>query len=111
MKKYWGSRARAIVLYPELEAWVWSDSRHVDDILGWKNKKPKLREWLEDENWIDKGDSKPDRPKEAFEAALKEVGMVPSARLFKRLASKVSVKRCSDKSFLEFKKILKEWFP
>ncbi|MEN8217380.1 MAG: hypothetical protein ABFS56_13640 [Pseudomonadota bacterium] len=26
----------------ELEIWVWSDSPHVAEILGWKNKQPDL---------------------------------------------------------------------
>ena len=30
----WGDQARALVLSPELEAWVWSDSPHVDEIAG-----------------------------------------------------------------------------
>ena len=42
----WGKRARAIVLSPELEAWVWSGSPHVDDVAGWKNRQPSLKQWL-----------------------------------------------------------------
>ncbi|HIE01121.1 MAG TPA: hypothetical protein EYP59_12680 [Thiotrichaceae bacterium] len=30
----------------ELEIWVWSDSPHVAEILGWKNKQPDLKTWL-----------------------------------------------------------------
>ena len=42
----WGERARTIVLAPELEAWVWSDSPHVDHVTGWKDRRPRLRRWL-----------------------------------------------------------------
>lgn len=111
LKKDWGCRAYTVILIPELEAWVWSDSPHVDDILGWKNEPISLRDWLKNKKWISERKSKPDRPKEAFEAALRKVKKPRSPRLYERLASKVSVKRCQDKSFLEFKQILNEWFP
>ena len=42
----WKDRAEIILLEPELEAWVWSVSPHVDEVLGWKNRTPTLREWL-----------------------------------------------------------------
>ena len=42
----WGNRARAIVLVPELEACIWSDSPHIDEVVGWKNRNPRLRSWL-----------------------------------------------------------------
>ena len=42
----WDKRARAVVLNPELEMWIWSDSPHVDDVAGWKNRRPPLRRWL-----------------------------------------------------------------
>lgn len=111
LEKDWGNKARAVILNPELEAWVWSDSPHVDNILGWKDEQVSLRKWLKVEKWISEGKSKPDRPKEALEAALKKVGQVRNTQLYGRLASNVSVKRCQDQSFLEFKQILKSWFP
>ena len=30
----WGARAKAIVLAPELEVWVWNDSPHIDEVAG-----------------------------------------------------------------------------
>lgn len=33
-------RAQAIVLLPELEAWVWRDSRHLEAVMGWKTRPP-----------------------------------------------------------------------
>ncbi len=44
----WHDRAVAVVLDPEIEAWVWSDSPHVADILGWDNSS--LRVWLLGQN-------------------------------------------------------------
>jgi len=39
-------QAAAVVLDPELEIWVWSDSPHVAEILGWKNRQADLNRWL-----------------------------------------------------------------
>ena len=62
----WGERARTIVLNPELEAWIWSRSPHLDEVLGWRNQNPSLRDWLIQQNWLQEGQVKPERPKEAF---------------------------------------------
>lgn len=69
----WEDRAATIVLDPELEAWVWSDSPHVDRILGWAGRTPNLRTWLVGERFLQEGEFKPARPKEAMERALREV--------------------------------------
>ena len=44
----WGERGKAIVLAPELETWVWSDSPHVDAVAGWAERRPRLRQRLND---------------------------------------------------------------
>lgn len=110
-RSVWGDNAKAIVLSPELEAWIWSDSPHVDDVTGWKNRSPRLRPWLVEKGWMETGRTKPNRPKEAFVAALKEAGVPQSASLYKQIAAKVSLRRCQDISFLRFKTILRTWFP
>lgn len=48
----WGERAAVIVLDPELEVWVWSDSKEVDVCLGWQGKTPGLRTWLTEQGSI-----------------------------------------------------------
>jgi hypothetical protein len=107
----WGERARTIVLSPELEAWVWSDSPHVDDVAGWKGRRPRLRRWLIAQGWLDGKSIKPARPKEAFQAALRVAGTARSASLYQRLAERVSVQQCTDSSFKEFRSTLQAWFP
>ena len=66
----WGERARTIVLSPELEAWVWSDSPHVGGVAGWRNHQPRLRRWLTEQGWLQEGEVKPKRPKEAFHGCV-----------------------------------------
>ena len=107
----WGERARAIVLDPELETWVWSDSPHVDDVAGWKNRRPPLRRWLISQGYLQAGATKPQQPKEALQAALRTVRKPRSASLYRQLAEKVSLRRCNDPSFLELKTVLTAWFP
>ncbi len=111
LRTVWGARARAIVLEPELEAWVWSDSPHVSNVVGWRDRDPGLRVWLGNNGWLQPNAIKPDRPKEAFEAALREARRPRSSSLYKRLADNVSVRRCADPSFSEFCQTLREWYP
>ena len=106
----WGDRARAIVLDPELEAWVWSPSPNVDLELGWKNHDPGLRDWLVKEGFLSPKQVKPLHPKEAMERALRHVGVSRSASIYYNLARKVSLAHCIDRAFLKFKTSLTEWF-
>ena len=107
----WGDRACAIVLAPELETWVWSNSPHVDDVLGWKGRQPSLRTWLKENGWMGEEDEKPERPKEAFHAALRESQIARSASLYMEIAQRVSLGGCRDDAFLELQETLQNWFP
>jgi hypothetical protein len=107
----WDERAAAIVLDPELEVWVWSDSPEVDAVLGWACKTPRLAEWLKNEGYSTSGQTKPNRPKEAMERALRLARKGRSSAIFFELAQRVSVNRCIDPAFLKFKNTLREWFP
>jgi len=109
----WRNRAKAIVLSPELEAWIWSPSPHVEEVAGWKGRQPDLHEWLVSRGWLlSPREVKPRKPKEAFEAALREVRTRPrSSSLYARLAQKVSLAKCKDAAFNEFRKTLVDWFP
>ena len=100
-----------IILHPELEIWVWSDSPQVDAVLGWTNHDPPLRRWLTIEGWLKANDLKPQLPKECLHAALREVRRPVSASLFEKLAQSVSFARCIDPAFLKLKNTLTTWFP
>ncbi len=107
----WGDRARAIVPAPELEAWIWSESPHVEEVTGWMNREPGFQRWLIQRGYLEEGQSKPTAPKEAFQAALREAGMPRSASLYEKLARRVSLRHCTDPAFLEFRSLLSTWFP
>ena len=106
----WGDRAKVIVIDPELEAWIWSDSPHVAEALGWESGDKALRDWLVERGWCQAGSVKPTRPKEAYEAALQKVSASQSASIYRRLAGKVGLTRCTDPAFMKLKTILQEWF-
>lgn len=102
-------RAGVVVIHPELEVWVWSDSPHVATVLGWDNM-TELKTWLFDHGWWSKEDPKPTAPKEAYEKAMRVVGTSRTAATFKKLAENVSFTRCTDPSFLRLKSYLQTWF-
>jgi len=106
----WEDRAEAIVIEPELDVWVWSDSPHVDAALGWRETQPKLRAWLQQAGYLRGGEAKPGRPKEALEKALRMARQPRSSMLYRRLAEKVSFRRCQDPAFVKLKNVLRRWF-
>jgi hypothetical protein len=107
----WKDRCTAIVIDPELEAWVWSDSPVVDDVFGWRGRNPSLREWVKSKTPFWSAEKiKPERPKEALRSAMKEVRQPLSSILFADLAQSVSLERCVDLAFHKFKDVLKKWF-
>lgn len=110
-KSGWQDRAQVLVLTPELETWVWSDSPHVPDVLGWAKRRPSLRQWLRDQGRWPESRPKPSRPKECLEVVLREVRVRRSSAIYRQLAERVGLERCQDPAFLEFKQIVQRWFP
>ncbi len=100
----WSDRSRCVVIDPELEAWVWSDSTAVDEILGKNN----LRSWLVQQGLLYPGETKPRDPKRAMITAY---GKRPKAEIFSQLAAKVSFQNCQDRAFNRLLTTLRAWFP
>lgn len=108
-KSGWEGRATALVIDPELENWVWSDSPHVAAALGWADRSPDLRSWLEAKALLETDAVKPARPKEAMEEALRTVRKPRSSAIYRQLARQVSLVRCSDPAFAKLKATLVRW--
>lgn len=106
----WNDRAAAMIIDPELESWVWSDSPHVDSVLGWREKEPSLRIWLKTRGLLETEGMKPNRPKEAVREALRFASKSISSSHYLELAQKVSIDHCIDPTFLKLKMTLKRWF-
>jgi len=107
----WEGRAAAVIIAPELENWVWSDSPKVDIALGWGDKTPPLRAWLGEKDLLQVGAVKPAEPKRAVELALRATRKPRSSAIYFELAQGVSTARCTDPAFAKLRRCLREWFP
>jgi hypothetical protein len=107
----WSSRSGVVVIDPELEAWVWSDSPHLPTVLGWKDGQAELRRFLSTRDLDWRPGRNPARPKEALEAALEGARRARSSSLYEDLAQLVSFERCQDPGFLKLRSTLSGWFP
>jgi hypothetical protein len=107
----WGDRGAAIVIDPELENWVWTNSPHVQTALGWEGRIPNLREWLISEGFLLSPEaSKPSHPKEAVEKAMRIAKKPRSSSIYLELAKSVTLAGCTDKAFLKFRQTMSKWF-
>ena len=66
----WQDRGKAIVIDPELEAWLWSNSPAVPMGLVWNGRYGELKSWLQRENVWGHSSAKPDDPKAALNRTL-----------------------------------------
>ncbi len=105
----WKDRCAVIVIDPELEAWVWSDSPQVARVLGWNDSIENLSIWLKSNNLWGKG-YKPDDPKKAMEQVLQKVKKPRSSFMYEQLALHVSFDRCIDSAFSKLQRTLRDWF-
>jgi hypothetical protein len=108
---HWADRAAAIVIDPELETWLWTDSPHVARAVGWNGDMPSLRAWLQVQGLWPEGGLKPPDPKAALETVLRYARMQKSSSLFQSLAREVSLKSCACPAFRKFCATLQCWFP
>ncbi len=106
----WLDRCAAVAISPELENWAWTPSAVLDDILGWANI-CELKTWVKNKTRFWRaGLPKPERPKEALDAALKEARKRHSPAVFEDIAKSAPVSQCVDAAFLKFKGVLQQWF-
>ena len=106
----WDQRCSAIVIDPELEAWFWGDSPYVENVLGWTRGRPCLEEWLVEKGYLQQGQRKPHRPKDAVEGALRLSKRKPSSSYLGELAENVSFHGCTDPAFAKLRRVLRQWF-
>lgn len=106
----WEDRAAVVVINPELEAWVWNKSPHVDRILGWEGRQPDLRTWLNNRGFLKVGQNKPSRPKEAMQLALRKANVARSSSKYQQLAECMTLTRCDDPAFNKMISNLRRWF-
>ena len=106
---------RAIVIEPELEAWVWGDLAQLSRSLGWKGRVSDLRRRLDSLGLWEPPLAKPSDPKRAMRAAMESAPSRHrrrrSARIFGEIAELAAVDACRDPAFNELRNTLQTWFP
>lgn len=103
--------AAVIVIYPELEAWLFGGSfQRLQQLIGWPNTSP-LADWFLQRGFLEQTNGKPDLPQAAMDALLSEARVPRSSNLFEQMAKRQSVARCQDRAFLKFRQTLLQWFP
>jgi hypothetical protein len=105
----WKDYGKAIVIEPELDVWMWGSDNAVEETIGWPSGKG-VREWLRGNGFTFHPNDKPLRPKEAMEAVLRELQKPRSSALYRRVASKISLRRCTDPAFQRLRQQLTTWF-
>lgn len=109
LKRDWGDRAKAIVIEPELDIWMWGSDNAIETILQWREP-DRLRSWLRARDYGFDENDKPRRPKEALEDALRLLRKARSAALYEQIAAKISLQQCHDAGFRRMHAQLKRWF-
>lgn len=105
----WGADAKAIAIAPEIDIWMWGADSHLKAVCGWQ-RQDGVREWLRARGFSFNADGKPQRPKEALQAILRESGIAQSAALYQKIAARVTLSRCTDPAFLRVRERLVTWF-
>ena len=99
-----------IVIDPELEAWIWQDSQHVEKAFHYKGP-PSLREWLQHLGDWPPDLSKPSAPKATVEKVLRHTRTPRSAAVYQNVVKRISVANCTDGAFRKLTEQLQTWFP
>lgn len=110
LRVVWGDDAKAIVISPEVDVWMWGSDTSIQEVVEWRSKK-RIREWLKENQFDFTSEAKPLRPKEALEAILQETKQPRSSSLYKRIAQKISLRKCTDAAFQRLQSQLQIWFP
>lgn len=108
----WGTRGKAIVIAPELDVWMWGSDSILQNEVNWSGPIG-IRDWLTGlpKPFAFDAAGKPNRPKEALSAVLKQCRSRRTPRIYEQVASKISLAKCIDPAFGRLRETLREWFP
>lgn len=110
LRQQWADNAKTVIISPELDIWVWGNENALGQVLQW-NKPERIHAWLKKRGFGFSQTAKPERPKEALDAIMRELHEPRSSARYKEIAEKISLKRCVDPAFLRLKQQLQAWFP
>ena len=110
LARVWGDRAKAIVIAPELDVWIWGSDSALVNVFGWP-KGESIRAWLVGRGYVFDGGEKPVRPKEALEELMVRLNRPRSSALYEMVTGKISLRHCVDPAFKRLRSTLQSWFP
>jgi hypothetical protein len=105
----WGDHAKAIVVEPEIDIWMWGAETHIKEVVGWRSPQG-IRDWLRSRDFRFNPQGKPERPKEAMDAVFRHAELARSSARYGALAGRLSLTRCQDPAFLRLRDALAGWF-
>lgn len=110
LRAQWGNSAKAIVIEPELDVWMWGADNAIQPVIHWDRDQP-IREWLRLQGFAFNDKEKPVLPKEALRRALRAVRLPRSSAVYQAIAERISLRRCNDEAFQRLLQTLRTWFP
>ena len=110
LKTAWGEQAKAIVIAPEVDIWMWGSDNKLAEILKWPRQES-IRDWLQNKGFQFAQNGKPVRPKEALQAVFEACKRPRSSAAYQKIAASISLARCSDSAFSTLRTNLQKWFP
>jgi hypothetical protein len=99
----WENRAAAIVIDPELEAWIWGDWTVLARSIRWTGGGASLKSFLMQQRFLPLDQNKTPRPKEALERVLQEAQIRFSSAVHQSMAEQAEFERCVDPAFLKMR--------
>lgn len=105
----WDASAKAVVIAPELDVWVWGADNALREVFHWPLP-GSIRDWLQANGFAFDAAGKPHRPKDALEAMVRIHRQARSSALYGKVAAKISLKRCQDAAFVRLRTQLQRWF-
>lgn len=109
LRLVWGARAKAIIISPEVDIWLWGADVVLREALFWPQH-GSIREWLLAKGFEFNADNKPLRPKEALDAMRLVHKRPRSSALYEKITSRISLQNCTDTAFRRLRAQLKLWF-
>ncbi len=110
LRPKWGSQAKAIVLVPEVDVWMWGRENTLRELFDW-HESVGIRDWLVQKGFTFDAAEKPLRPKEALDAICRHQSVPRSSSFYEQVARRMSLVRCRDAAFQRLQTTLRSWFP
>ncbi len=109
LAKIWNNAAKAIVISPEVDVWMWGGDNALRQVLQW-TESYSIRDWLRTSNFNFDDADKPVRPKEALERVCRQLRLPRSASIYEQIAMRISLTKCTDSAFKKVRDTLQSWF-